>query len=393
MAQPVPPQFADPLQFVTSGVSPLGLASADIDFDGKPDLAVGHEIANQITLFRNTAGWSAPPMPPYDGFEEFANSPLDLSAACADCRPNYVAFGNFDANPYYDLVVSNFKDHSIAIFYGTDPPGKFDAANPTVLATQTGYDPEGLLVADFDKNGKLDIVAAASKYLQEEERIEPAVQLFWGQSDGSFTSQLLALEGEVGDSYAIAAGFFDDLGTFGNLDLVMANALTAGTYLLLYDSQIGGYQDWTKLDTKVGWGITAGRFGPDLAWDFAFAAHNDNQVSVHYGNGTGSFPTKQLINVQSFDPAGIDSGLINLDGQIDLVTANAMQENVTVVLGLPNGQFSETVYVFDVDVDGTSNNVRPCTVMILDVNNDLKNDLITANTSHTTISVLLNTSP
>jgi len=128
----------------------LGCVWSDLDGDGDLDLYVANDTqANDLYWNRG------------DGtFEEGGL----LSGAVLDLNGNAragmgVAVGDYDRDGRFDVAVTNFSEESYAVFHN-DGAGEFtDRAGPLGIARQTlAYLGWGVLFADFDQDGWLDLV-------------------------------------------------------------------------------------------------------------------------------------------------------------------------------------------------------------------------------------------
>lgn len=109
-------------------------------------------------------------------------------------------------------------------------------------------------------------------------------------------------------------------------------------------------------------------------------------VSVLLGNGAGGFSPAVATSV---DPGPLSVGIeavavadLNNDGKQDLITANFQGDSVSVLLGDGAGGFSSTIgtaVVFD----------TPLSVAVGDLNDDGNQDVVTANRDADVVSVLL----
>jgi hypothetical protein len=100
------------------------------------------------------------------------------------------------------------------------------------------------------------------------------------------------------------------------------------------------------------------------------------------GNGKGSFAPHVDYPVGA-DPAWMLTADLNLDGKLDLVTANAGDDNISVLLGKGDGTFqSATNYVL-------TGGANPYQVAVGDFNHDGKPDLAVADFNTNTISILM----
>ena len=101
---------------------------------------------------------------------------------------------------------------------------------------------------------------------------------------------------------------------------------------------------------------------------------------IRHGNGDGTFATFLTCTTGTY-PEAIATGDLNGDGRPDLVTANSSSSSVSVLLALPGGGFAgRTDYA-------SGPNTQDVVLADLDANGSL--DVIAANTGDNTISVFL----
>jgi uncharacterized protein (TIGR03437 family) len=184
----------------SAGSLPTGVAVADLNGDGKPDLVVTDRsdpfvtprAAGAVYVFLN------------DGKGGF-QTPLKLATGA---YPFSVSVGDLNGDGKPDLVVAS-EDASVrytlAIFLGTGSGG----FQPATLVS-TSYGPSGIAIQDFNGDGKADLVVSHCcgdtdmTYLQ-------------GNGDGTFVPEVHFNGG--GNSFAVAVS---DLNGDGKPDLLIA---------------------------------------------------------------------------------------------------------------------------------------------------------------------------
>ena len=125
--------------------------------------------------------------------------------------------------------------------------------------------------------------------------------------------------------------------------------------------------------------VAVGDFNHDGNLDVVTANAGDNTVSVLQGNGDGTFRSASTFNV-GLAPSSVAVGDFNHDGNLDLVTANYKDNTVSVLLGKGDGTFGSAVFC--------SVGQEPSSVAVGDFNKDGNLDLVTANYQDNTVSVL-----
>ena len=126
--------------------------------------------------------------------------------------------------------------------------------------------------------------------------------------------------------------------------------------------------------------VTLGDVDGDGKLDIVTANQNSTNVSVLLGIGNGNFGAQANFATGS-NPISVTLGDVNADGKLDIITANQNSTNVSVLLGIGNGNFGAQANF------ATGN--TPRSVTLGDVNADGRLDIITANASDSNASVLL----
>ena len=279
--------------------------------------------------------------------------------------PYDLATADFNGDGKLDLVVTNYGDlgggSSFSILLGE--------GDGTFLPHQdypTEGGPFAVAVADFNKDGRADL--AITTYLNQ------SVQLFLGNGDGTFREgqSYLSLPG------SIAVGDFNG---DGNIDIV--NAIDGVNYVtVLLGNGDGTFQPAISYPAAGSPGALAvGDFNGDGKLDIAAANSNESSVSILLGNGDGTFQPAEKLFGTGYVPNGIAVGDFSARGVDDLVTSNWYSNNVSVLLGNGDGGF-QARKDFNTGLYDTS-------VAVSDLNGDGKLDLVNATSGGSGISVLL----
>ncbi len=128
--------------------------------------------------------------------------------------------------------------------------------------------------------------------------------------------------------------------------------------------------------------IATGDFNGDGKLDLVTANAASNSISVFIGNGAGGFAAPVTYATGGSFPDAVAVGDFNGDGKLDLVVANEHSGTVAVLLGNGNGTFgAATVF--------STGGSYPDSLAVGDFNGDGKLDVVVANYGSENVSVLL----
>ncbi len=125
------------------GAGPTDVLLADFDGDGLADVITADRSAGSLSVWRNT---STP------GSLSFVGSTVPAAV-----RPAFLAAGDFNGDGKPDLVVAHdfLSANSISVYENTSTISAISFAAPRVVSGLSGF---GLVVADLDGNGRPEIV-------------------------------------------------------------------------------------------------------------------------------------------------------------------------------------------------------------------------------------------
>ncbi len=85
-------------------------------------------------------------------------------------------------------------------------------------------------------------------------------------------------------------------------------------------------------------GVAVADIDADGNIDIITANAGDDNVSILFGNGDGSVQDQTATDIAS-GPVAIEVADLNADGDLDIVTANVQSNDVSILINLGNGQF------------------------------------------------------
>src|SRR5688500_8930399 len=129
--------------FIAQVGGPFEITTGDLNKDGLPDIVVANADGNMINVAFGLAS---------GGFR----TPLQIGAMG---NPRGVTVADMDRDGNDDLVYTQYYFQGVQILYG-DGTGNFD--NRGIGSGTVGPNPQGVVAADFNMDGRTDMAVAAS---------------------------------------------------------------------------------------------------------------------------------------------------------------------------------------------------------------------------------------
>jgi hypothetical protein len=349
-------------QTFTAGAMPLGVAVADFNHDGYPDMVVANKSANTIYVYLSNGS---------GGFQSPASYPT-----CGG--PTAALAEDLDLTGLPDIVVtcntptSNVIQVFLNLGNGTFDPTEGNGTTNIVLGTGKG--PVAITSADFNNDGHPDLAVADS--------LDGTITLFLSNPANDFTYYLVSTLSGFGMPNGIVAG---DFTKSGNVDLAVTDGSTGSVHILTGDGTGNFTLSSSATVQSDPTGIVAGDFNKDGAIDLAVLNAGSGTVSIMNGNNSGAYAVTRTIKLGPATGTGGTYLLaldIDGDGDLDLITGNTTQNDVAVLMGRGNGNFAA---VQDYAVPN-----GPAYVAPIDFNRDGKPDLAVTQSTGGTVSVLIN---
>jgi hypothetical protein len=443
-----------------TGSDPSAIAVADFNHDNQLDLAVANSETNNVgILFGNGDGTFTGVVTYSAGFQSHPDSIivgdvnhdhwLDIIVADSTSdnvvlllgyengtfggvisysdqsfsNPSGLALGDENYDNNIDIIVTNFGTDNVGILLGQGN-GSFVLGRSYSLTS--GSDPKGVVLGDFNNNGRWDIVVAESgtgsinllvRYIAAEFQSEKvyttgsgshpysvatgdfnndnnsdvvvansgsdSVGIFLGYGDGSFAPQTNYFVGFESNPQHVAVV---DYNQDHQLDILTANS-NGNSVGVLRGYGNGSFASTSVYSTRDGsqpYWVTIGDFNNDHRWDLVVANQGKDNVGVLFGYEYASFKSQQTYSNQySLRPSSVIARDLNNDSYIDIAVTFAANDSVGILYGYGNGTFAELIMY------SVGYNSYPYEIVGVDVNNDNILDIVVANSASDTLGVLL----
>jgi hypothetical protein len=307
------------------------VAAGDFNGDGKADLAVADSDGDLIgIMFGQGKGRFSSPLHPYN----VAGYPVSI------------AVGDFNGDTHLDLAVVLFDTNKVQVLLGNGD-GTF---TPGGTFPVLGRWAKWIRLADFNGDGILDIaVTSEGDYADLGE-----VSILLGRGDGTFDQATGYAQGQYNEGLAVA-----DFDHDGKLDFAVANYSTSSVSVFLGNGKGKFKQKGTYAVGAAPIDLVTADFNSDGNGDLA-AAIGWGGVSILLGSGDGTFQLGAgdssvlagRLSAADFDGDGkpdlavVSNGLLYLlRGKRDGTFKPALSSNIGVI--------SDSLATADLNGDGT----------------------------------------
>lgn len=347
------------LSSITAAQCPVSVA--DINNDGRLDLIVPNQGFNHVGVFL--------------GYGNGSFSTQLTFATGAGTKPYTTAVADFNNDGRLDIAAANRDNRTLGILLGH---GNGSFGPPTTYSTGAFSIPERMGVADFNRDGLLDIAVT---------NLVGDLGIFLGNGGGTFQAQYVVKSGIPGSTTTVnpsdvAVGDFNG---DNKTDIAVANYGVNNIGILL---GIGNGNFSTALTIPTGssngnpFNIIARDFNHDNKLDLAYSILTTNETGVMLGLGNGSFATPVMYTGGS-NPYTVVAADFNMDSHVDLVIINGGSPDLSIFYGIGNGAFQSPITY---PLGGLSS----YGIAVGDFNQDVKPDLAVSVVMMARIGILLN---
>ncbi len=337
-----------PVPYFLQNVAPAtGIATADFNRDGKPDLAIATCADNRcvakalgLSLGKGDGTFQAP-LPPVSGYQG-----------------GTLFTGDFNSDGKPDLIEVNSANFQIFL-------GNGDGTFLSPVTTPFGSSPYCRpLIADVNHDGRLDFVAGSG----------PSLFSLLGNGDGTFGTPNLIFKGRYDLNFCGVVG--GDFNGDGKIDLA---AFDGRNHILIFSGNGDGtFNTFTTFQSDFGVSMIAADFTGDGKLDITTGAAG--VVTVYNGKGDGTFVKGKTISPGAGGVNLLSSADFNGDGRPDIAgNGNAL----FLGLGTATGSFNRELF---------ASGGYPASLAVADFNRDGAPDIALQNQANSAqVVIYLNT--
>jgi hypothetical protein len=346
------------------GRGPKWISVADVNHDHNTDILVANADSGTVTVLLG------------DGKGQFREAPG--SPFAAGHLPNDIGIADMNGDGNLDLVIADHQSPYLTILLG-DGKGGFRLGPGSPVDVHSNPHPHGVAVADFNGDGKPDVVTDS-----------------WG------TNQIELLLGDGKGGIATPGRYFTvghrpyerlryaDFNHDGIPDIATTN-LDDGTVTILLGDGKGGFRSASGSPFPGGakpWQVFVDDVDGDgnsdlmiIPYQRDIANVSENAVTVLLGDGKGAFrpmPGSPLPLGDCHGPDSVAAGDLRGDGKHAIVVACAESRNLMLFEPGGNGKFTVSSIPFKGGWGA---------VALVRLTDDRRSELITANNEDSTITI------
>lgn len=295
-----------------TGSTPAGLAVADVNADGKPDLLTANQGSSTVGVLLGTSAGAFGLVTTYSTLNMLSDSGYG---------PRGIAVADVNGDGRPDLLTANYLGNSVSVLLNAGL-GTFGPA--TIYSAGYGSSPTGIVVVDVNGDGKLDLLTANLS--------SDTAGVLLGTGAGTFSPVTTYATGNNSGPRSLAVA---DVNADGKLDLLLGNN-TSGAAAVLLGTGMGSFGAAATYGTGYGSyprGIAVADVNGDGRPDLLTANSNISVAGVFLGTGAGAFgPITTYYTGLGSTPFGLVVADVNGDGKPDIITPNNSSDSAGVLL-------------------------------------------------------------
>lgn len=363
--------FATRTDVVNGVTGSRSVELADFDEDGKVDISVIAASSDRLNQYKNTS------TPTSFSASNFLSTTNNITGA----QPWQHVVADFDNDGKLDMAVTNANSNTLSVFRNTTSLNSI--TNALKVDFTTGSLPYGIAAGDIDGDGYVDLVVTNLS--------SNSISVFKNTSIGSSIN--FAAKVDFTTLVQPIAVVVTELDGDGKTDIMVSNF---GSNQLSYFRNISstGVININSLSARSDissgispFSISSADIDGDGKNDIVVPNYSGNDISVIRNTSTGgtiSFASSQSFATQSA-PSNVGFGDVDGDGKADLLVTNQSSNSISVYKNnSTSGTITLTTPVNIAHAGG------PISLVLGDMNNDSRPDLVVANNTGNSVSVLLN---
>jgi hypothetical protein len=355
---------------------------------GTATLAPGSATVNiDVPVISN--GVFDPPSKTFDLQVTGINNIVPASATPAvGGSPTAVAVGDINGDNRPDAVIANLSDGTVSVLLNTTAPQAIVPSFAVQQPFSVGNSPSSVAVGDINGDGRPDLVVANLG--------DGNISVLLNTTTAGSATAAFAPQQAFNISTSPVAVTLANLNNDTRPDVIVANQ-AEGTVSVLLNTTTQGNATATfdaQVDVAAGnepIALAAADFNGDQLLDIAAVNQSDNAVSVLLNTTAAAGPATFAAAVAfatGATPNAVAAGDVNGDNSADLVVANPSDDTVSVLLNQTAAQAAVPVFAEQVTF---ATGVLPNSVALGNVDGDNRLDIVVANGTDNTVSLLLNT--
>lgn len=311
--------FGTPQSYPASGLQ-VAVTTSDLNGDRAVDIVTASQNADSVSVLLGVG----------DGLFGAASQYLVAANPGTNLAgPFDVRVADLDHDGALDLITADWRGANVpgtvSVFDGRGD-GTFEAPRKFT----TGSEPVSLALADLNGDGHVDVITGNFRV--------SSVSVLLGRGDGTFDAPATLPFAFPG----VTAVAVDDLNHGGGLDLVVATG--SGSVGVCLGNGDGSFGAPSFFAARGGEDVEVADLNGDKAQDLAIPGQFSDFIAVLLGNGDGTFEAVSTFSTGTGSfPLDVAVADLDSDGARDLASANANSTEISVLTGTGDGTFGTAV--------------------------------------------------